>query len=97
MQNLVHRRSGMIAAATLSCDKVVDYVAGEVGQAIIAAAVMISELRVVDTKLVENRRVNVVHMHWILNCLPPEIVGSAVGESALASATIAVNSPDLSP
>ena len=63
-------------------DQVVDHVAVEIGEPVIAAAVVVGELGVVDAELIENRGVNVVDVHGILDRLPAEVVGGAVGEAA---------------
>src|SRR4051794_40031285 len=41
----------------------------------------------IDSKLVENCRVNIVHMHWILDRLPPKVVCRAITESAFEAAS----------
>ena len=69
-----------------SSDQIVDYIPREISQSIIATAIVIGQLRVVDPKLVENCCVNVVHMHRVLNRLPTKVVGGAVRESALEAA-----------
>src|SRR5579859_6175328 len=68
------------------CDEIVDDVTCQISQSIIATAIVVGEPGMVDAKLVKNRRVDVVHMHGILNRLPSEIVGGSVGESPLESA-----------
>src|SRR5580698_7679931 len=67
-------------------NQIVDHVAVQIGQAVIASTVVISQLGVVDAELIEYRRVNVVDMHGILDRLPPEIVSGTIGEATLEAA-----------
>ena len=56
-----------------SRDDVVDYIPGYVGQSVIAAAVAIGELGVVDAEQIQDGRVNVVDMHGLIDCLPAKL------------------------
>src|SRR5258706_15366684 len=67
-------------------DEVVDYVPGDVGQAEISTAVMVSEFGVVNPQQMQNRCVQVVHVHRFLSHLEAEIIGGAVDESAFDAA-----------
>src|SRR3954466_15242797 len=69
-----------------SGDDVVDYGTGHVGEAEIAAAVAIGQLRVIDAEQVENRRVEIVDVHRLVNSLEAEVVGGAVDHSTLDAA-----------
>src|SRR5438132_5191530 len=62
-------------------------VAEDVRQAVIAAAVAIGQLGVVDAHQMQNGRVQVVDMHAIFDSVPAVVVGVAVGHAALDAAT----------
>src|SRR3954462_4707420 len=61
-----------------SGDDVVDHGTGHVGEAEIAAAVAIGQLRVIDAEQVEDRRVEIVNVHRLVDRLEAEVVGGAV-------------------
>jgi hypothetical protein len=68
------RRSGATNARDRrSRDDVVDDGAGHVGEPEIAPAVPVGELRVIDPEQVENRRVQIVHVHRPVDGLESEI------------------------
>src|SRR5947208_3992290 len=67
----------------LSRDDVVKDFACRVCQAEVASAVLISELRVVDTQQVEHRRVQIMHVSSLLDSLVSELIGGPVCHSAL--------------
>src|SRR4051812_44295617 len=62
-------------------------VAADIGQAEVAAAVAVAELRVIDAEEVENGRVDVVYMGGLFLGLETEFVGRAVDAATLDSAT----------
>src|SRR4029450_3082349 len=64
-----------------------DHVPRDVSQPKIAAAVTVRELRVIDTKEVQDRRAQVVHVHRLLDSLESEVIGCAVDSAALHAAT----------
>src|SRR5262245_19230720 len=55
-----------------------DYVSGDIGQAEISAAVMVSEPGMVNAQQVQNGRMQVVNVDRFVDHLESEIVGSAV-------------------
>src|SRR5438128_709612 len=58
------------------------HVAEDVRQAIVAAAVAVGKLGVIDAHQVENGGMQIVHMHLVLDGVPAVIVGLAVGHAA---------------
>lgn len=54
----------------------------DVGEAEVAAGVTVGETGVVEAELIEDGRVEVVHVDLILNGFETEIVGGAVGDAA---------------
>ena len=61
-----------------SGDQVLDDLAVHVGQAEVSAGVAVGELFVVEAEEVEDRGVQVVDVHLVLDGLEPEVVGGAV-------------------
>lgn len=55
-----------------------------VGQAIVAAAVVVRQLFVIEAHLVQDRGVQIMDVDAVLHGVPAEIVGRAVRETALA-------------
>ena len=55
-----------------------DHVAVNVGQAVVAAAVAVGQLLVVEAHQVQDRRVQVVDVDLVLDGVPAELVGRAV-------------------
>jgi hypothetical protein len=66
-----------------SGDDVVDYIPRYIRQTVIAAAVTIGKLGMVDAQQIENGRVNVMHMHRFIDRFPAEIIRCAVSEALL--------------
>ena len=69
-----------------SGDDVVQHRSRHVRQPEVAAAVLIGQLGVIDAHQVQDRGVQVVHVHRLLDRLEPEVVGRAVGDAALHAA-----------
>ena len=59
-------------------------IAGDVGQAEVAAGVAVGELRVVEAQQVQDRGVQIVDVNSVLDGLEAELVGGAVDLPALA-------------
>ena len=58
-----------------SANNIAHYVSVNVGQPKIPARIAVSELLVVKTHQVENRRVKVVHVDGVLRHIHPELIG----------------------
>src|ERR1700733_11845067 len=69
-----------------SVDQIVDNVACQVGQSIVASTIVIGELGVVDAELIKNCRVDVVDMRGLFDRLPAEIVCGTVSKPLLEAA-----------
>src|SRR4051794_21817512 len=63
-----------------------DDVTRDVGQPVVAAAVAIGELLMVDAHEVQDRGVQVVNVHLVLDGMPTELVGGAVCHAPLDAA-----------
>ena len=63
------------------------HVSVDIGQAIIAAGVAVGEFLVIDAEQVQNRGVKIVHVHFVLRHRRADLVGAAVGDATLHSAT----------
>src|SRR5690349_7412143 len=70
-----------------SSQDVFHHAAGNVGQPKIAPAVAIRELLVVQSHLVQNRGVQIMHVNGILDHAEAEVVRPAVDEAAFESAS----------
>src|SRR5688572_5625532 len=66
-----------------SGEDLANYVAVYVGEAALDAVVVVGEPFVVDTKKVEDRRVEVVDFDRLLGGFPADLVGVSVGEAVL--------------
>lgn len=60
-----------------------NHIAVQIGEAIVATAVMIGQLGVVDSKLVQDGGVNVVNMHRVLDGFPAKVIRLAIAEPTL--------------
>src|ERR1700679_1766322 len=75
-----------VLSRELSGNDIVYHVSGYVRQAEISSTITVGKLGVIDTHQVENGGVQVVHMHPLIDALPPEIIGGAIGHPALHAA-----------
>src|SRR2546423_139921 len=71
---------------TWSCQDLVGHFAGYVGEAEIAAAVVVSELLVIEAQEVEDGRVEVVYMHAVSDRVIADFVGGSVDEAGFDAA-----------
>ncbi len=58
-----------------------DHLPVHVGEPEVAAGVVEGELLVVEAEKVEDRRLEVVHVHRVLGDVEAQVVGGAVGQS----------------
>src|SRR3954468_23616791 len=63
------------------------YIACNIGQAEIAAGMPEGQLLVVKSETMQNGRVEVMHMHWILGHSPPNFICLAVNHAAFYTTT----------
>src|SRR6056297_1990943 len=63
-----------------SGEDLLDDAAIDIGQAEIASGVSIGQPPMIEAEQVEDRRVQVVNVHFIDRCLEPEIVGLAIAD-----------------
>src|SRR5205814_6208804 len=57
-----------------------------IGQPEIAAAVVEGEFLVIEAQQVKNRRVQIMHMHTVLNGVVSEFIGGAMNDAAFYTA-----------
>ena len=69
-----------------SGDKVVDDISVNVGEPEVAACVPVGQEFVIEAHEMEDGRMQVVHVNWILDGFEAELVGSSVDESSLGAA-----------
>jgi len=62
---------------------VLDHAAVDVGEAVVSALEPVGEPGVVQAQQVQDRRLDVVNMHWVFNDVETELVGRAQGETRL--------------
>ena len=67
----------------MSGKDVMHNMAMNIGESIVPASVSICEARVVDTKQVQNRRMEVMHMDTIFRDRRTDLVGTAIARAAL--------------
>ena len=65
---------------------VADHAAVHIGQTIVATTVTVRQLFVVDSHQVQNGRVQIVHVDFILDRVPAEFICSAIGHPAAHTA-----------
>jgi len=68
-------------------EDVFDHIPGHIGQAVVSPRVTEREPGVIESKTVENGRVEVVNMALVLDRLHAEIVGLAASDPAFDAAT----------
>ena len=68
------------------CENVLNYLAGHVGEPEVTALESVGEPGVVDAEQVQNRRLEIVRVDWVLRDVVAEVVGRAVGHAAADAA-----------
>lgn len=64
------------------CQQLLNHVPMHVGQAVVAALKAIAQARVIEAKQVQNRRLQVVDVNFVLGDAEAELVGFAVAVAA---------------
>ena len=70
----------------LGLDDVFHHVSVDIGQAEVAALVLVGELLMINPELVEQGGVEVVHVHGILDDIVAVVIGLAVSNAAFKAA-----------
>ena len=82
------------AASDRSREDVADDLAVHVRQSVVSSIASIREAFVVETELVQDRRVEIVHVNLVVHRQMPELVGRAVGDPGLHASP---GQPDVKP
>src|SRR5688500_8587420 len=67
----------------ISRQNVLHHVPMHVGQPVVPTLKLVREPLVIDPELVQNRRLQIMHVYAVLRRVEPEVVGGAVSESRL--------------
>src|SRR4051794_14283811 len=78
--------AGRTSTASALRDNLVRDHSVDIGQTEVAARIEVRELLVIEAEQVQHGRVQIVNVHTVLHCVVADLIGVAIGETALHTA-----------